>query len=194
MDYNSLEKYLVDSKRLAATRLGFPAEHDIASFNFDRQAVDSLLYGVEVNSYNRFGAFLKYCSFLSFTDSELYSYALSMAYTSSDNLFAYGDDVRTAFEAADNLALMNEDDIRLYQSLPDMITIYRGMTVAERDSISYGLSWTLKKEVAEFFAYKYNRNHTTNHLPKCVHEITITKADITCVFTDRDESEIICLF
>jgi hypothetical protein len=39
--------------------------------------------------------------------------------------------------------------------LPEKITLYRGTSIDEYDSKSYGQSWSLSKKVAKEFAYKY---------------------------------------
>ena len=77
--------------------------------------------------------------------------------------------------------------------LPEKVKIYRGVTTDEIDSKSFGLSWSLKKEVAEFFAFKYRRNYDTSSSLKTVIEIEVDKNEIIAYFKDREEDEIIYL-
>jgi hypothetical protein len=115
------------------------------------------------------------------------------AYELSDNLFQYKVDVKLAF-ARNELKkeyLMSLSERRFLENLPEQITIYRGMTENELKQKTFGCSWTLKKEVAEFFATTYERNYATNHLKKVVHEITIDKSEVIAFFNVRKEFEII---
>ena len=77
------------------------------------------------------------------------------------------------------------------KSTPEKVGIYRGMTKIELKSGEFGISWTLDKEKAEFFAYTYVRNTSTNLLPKTVHKIIVDKKDIIAYFNGRKEQEII---
>ncbi len=65
------------------------------------------------------------------------------------------------------------------------------MTKIESKSRNYGISWTLKKEVAEFFAYTYIRNHAICGLRKTVKSTVINKSDVVAFFNGRKEFEII---
>ncbi len=86
---------------------------------------------------------------------------------------------------------MDSRERNYLKKLPEQIKIYRGMTEQELEGKSFGVSWTLKKEVADFFAFDYWRNTATAHLKKTVHEITINKSDVIAFLNDRREYEII---
>jgi hypothetical protein len=138
----------------------------------------------------------KFQSFLAISQiihGKLYWYALRYAYESSDNLYHYRHDVAFAFskDEPEREYLMTKKEREYLQRLPEQITIYRGMTQKELKSKNFGVSWTLKKDVAEFFAYTYQRNFATNHLKKLVHEMTINKSEVIAFFNGRDEFEII---
>lgn len=77
--------------------------------------------------------------------------------------------------------LMTEQELEFFNNLPEEITIYRGA-----DSIE-GISWTLCKEKAEWFAKRYNKNNK-------VFEKTVKKNDCLCYLNDRKEEEIIYLY
>lgn len=122
-----------------------------------------------------------------------YWYALRQTYTMSDNLFHYRNDVILAFSKNEPQReyLMNRQERIFLNSLPEKITIYRAMTEMEFKGKSFGVSWSLKKEVAEFFANEYQRNYATNNLKKRVHEMTIDKREVISFFNNRQEFEII---
>ena len=124
---------------------------------------------------------------------KLYWYALRHSYDCSDNLFHYKVDLKFAFtyKEPEREYLMNLSERRFLENLPQRITIYRGMTENELKQKSFGYSWSLKKEVAEFFANTYQRNFATNRFKKVVHEITIDKNEVIAFFNDRKEFEII---
>jgi len=86
---------------------------------------------------------------------------------------------------------MSKREQKYLSILPEDLTIFRGMTVQEFESGDFGVSWTLKKDVAEFFAYTYGRNQATSHLPKMVHELHVKKSDIIAYFGERKEYEVI---
>jgi hypothetical protein len=124
---------------------------------------------------------------------KLYWYALRNGYDCSDNLFHYRKDIKLAFtcKEPEREYLMNLKERRFLENLPERITIYRGMTENELKQKSFGCSWTLKKEVAEFFANTYQRNYATNYLEKVVYELTINKSEVIAFFNQREEFEII---
>ena len=141
---------------------------------------------------SKFQAFLAMAPIL---HGRLYWYALSKAYTGSDDLFSYRHDVRLAFESSEpeREYLMIKSERTRLENLPNKLKIFRGMTERERDSKEFGLSWTLDREVAEFLATKYPRNISTQGEKKLVHEIEINKSDVIALFASRRESEIIYL-
>lgn len=66
----------------------------------------------------------------------------------------------------------------------DTITIYRGVKVNNYR----GLSWTVDKSVAEWFARRFRHNGD-----KCYVFIgTINKKDILALFSSRNEKEVVC--
>lgn len=158
----------------------------------NKKQIDSILYGIGCNSFNRFETFLEMIPKLK---GRNYWYALRTAYESSDNLQPLSGLVKATFkkDEPERKKMMNTDEIQFLSKLPEKVTIYRGMTEKELKSKNYGISWTLKKEVAEFFAHTYQRNYSTANLKKVVHEITINKNDIVAFLNDRKEFEVIYL-
>jgi len=77
--------------------------------------------------------------------------------------------------------LMNEEEFNLLQSLPENVVIYRGCQPKVNEN---GLSWTLNKKKAEFFANRFGKEGI-------ILERTISKNDIVAVLLGRGESEVI---
>ena len=164
-------------------------EKSLNEFNpVGKEEIQDLLWGVD--SYNRFETFLHYRQKLK---GKLYWYALRIAYENGDNLFEYANTIKACFKSTEPFreSLMREEELEYLMSLPEKITIYRGMTEIEFINKNFGCSWSLKKEVAEYFAYEYSRNHSTNHFKKVVHKIKINKKDVIAFLNDRQEYEII---
>ena len=86
---------------------------------------------------------------------------------------------------------MTKEEQMFLKNLPDKVKIYRGMTKAEKESGYFGVSWTLRKKVAEFFCNDYGRNYDTRDEEKIVHWLLINKKDIIAVIQDRKEEEVI---
>ena len=77
---------------------------------------------------------------------------------------------------------MSEEDKAFFNSLPDQITIYRG----HQSKNAKGLSYTLDKDKALWFANRFKGNGT-------VKEIIIDKKKVFAYTNERDEKEIIVL-
>jgi hypothetical protein len=152
--------------------------------------IDNILYGIGIDSLNRFQTFVRLIPKLK---GKSYWYALRNSYDSSDNLFEYAGFVKNCFlkNEPQREFLMLPDEIEYLKNLPEQIKIYRGMTENELKGKNFGCSWTLKKEIADFFANTYQRNTATKNLKKVVHEITIDKNEVIAFFNSRNEFEII---
>lgn len=142
------------------------------------------------NSFNRFGTFLDNAHRCK---GKKYWYYLREAYTGSDHLHQYRDELKEAFtkDEPNKYHLMTNEDHKILESLPATVTIYRGMTVSEYQNKDFGVSWTLKEKIAHFFAHVYLRNIDTVNTPMMVHSIEISKEDILAIFNDRKEMEVI---
>jgi len=142
------------------------------------------------SSFDRFQTFLKIKDFLNDKD---YWKMLSTAYTGSDDLFHLKEEVKEAFivDRQHRNFLMNEEDLKVYTSLPEKLIIYRGMTTEEFESGDFGVSWTLSEKLAKFFAFTYGRNFSTHGKKKVVHQLEVSKNEILAYFGDRNEQEVI---
>jgi hypothetical protein len=154
----------------------------------DYEEASNLL--IMCSSFDRFQTFLKIKDQLNDKD---YWRTLADAYTGSDNLYYLKEEVKEAFleNRSHREFLMTRKELKIYNSLPENITIYRGMTVEELESGDFNVSWTLLKERAEFFAFKYGRNFSTEGKPKVVHQLEVMKVDILAYFHERNEQEVI---
>lgn len=88
------------------------------------------------------------------------------------------------FKKAKRELLMEEDDYKRYQELPDEITIYRGV---KPKSSTKALSWTLSKKTAKWFADRFEKNGQ-------VYQAKIKKENVLAYFNSRNEEEIIADF
>ena len=156
----------------------------------NKEEIKKNIIGFGVNSFNRFPTFLKINSQLK---GENYWFALRTSYINSDNLFRFSKMIKKCFlkNEPQRESLMLPEEMEYYNNLPNQITIYRGMTEDELNQKAFGCSWTLKKEVAEYFAYTYSRNFDTSNINKVVHELTINKNEVIAFFNEREEFEII---
>ena len=89
---------------------------------------------------------------------------------------------------------MNKKEKEYLAGLGNRITIHRAMTVEEEESGEYGISWTLKYDVAEFFKDDYQRNYSTSELERTIVSKEIDTDKIIGLFMGRDEHEVIVLF
>ncbi|MCT4006869.1 hypothetical protein HZQ22_16050 [Elizabethkingia anophelis] len=87
-------------------------------------------------------------------------------------------------------SIMDKDKRRVYDGLPDVVTIYRGMSVKEFNSGDFRLSWTLDKNIAEEFK---ERSELLYGQKSMVHELKIDKAKILAYLND-EEQEVIVIF
>lgn len=81
--------------------------------------------------------------------------------------------------------MMERKDRKHFESLPDTLTIYRGYQHGKYRH-KMGLSWTLSKAKAIWFAYRRKENGVAK-----VVQATCKKADVFCYTNGRKEEEII---
>ena len=145
---------------------------------------------VKCSSFDRFQTFLKIKDQLNDKD---YWRTLADAYTGSDNLYHLKEEIKEAFleDRSEREYLMNKKELKIYNSLPENITIYRGMTTEELESGDFGVSWTLSRERADYFAFTYGRNFSTEGVSKVVHQLEVKKVEILAYFNERNEQEVI---
>src|SRR5690625_112443 len=183
-------QYFIDKQIQSSGRINFDKlKREIKNLALQKDDIFSILMWAD--SFSRMQAFLLFKDQIE--DTALYWKALREAYQNSDNLYHLKYEVSECFlsNKPHKDQLMNEEELALLSSLPDQLKIYRGMTVSEADSKEYGISWTLDKKVAEFFAFTYGRNLETNDQDKTVVSLDIHKDQIQAIFNGRNEKEII---
>ncbi len=85
-------------------------------------------------------------------------------------------------------SLMDEDDRKVFDELPDEVTVYRGCQEVLETWPHHnreGMSWTLSKEKAEWFAKRFKREHSLVLTGVC------QKEDIIAVLLGRGEEEVL---
>lgn len=158
--------------------------------DYSWQKVGAILMRPGIDSFNRMDEFLSIQNTLTHQE---YWYGLQFAYTCSDNLFHLSRKVKKAFYSTRPLReyMMDTEELELFKSLPKQVKIYRGMTEAEYESGNFGIGWSLRQDVAEFFAYKYIRNFSTSQLPKVVLSASISSEYVIGYLNGRNEDELI---
>jgi hypothetical protein len=86
--------------------------------------------------------------------------------------------------------IMSDSEREVIKTLPNEVTIYRGMSKDEYQSKKYRFSWTLDKSIAEMFV---NRNNLLYKKEFVVCELIIPKDKIVAYFEEREEKEVIYL-
>lgn len=142
--------------------------------------MEAALMGIGCNSENRWQVFMSLFD-TGNLDEEALNWGFHIAYTNGRVIKL--DDVEKVLPLLNLELVSGEEGMNFYNSLPDVVTLYRGTSEEECNSMAYGFSWTTDVKVAKFFAYR----HTTKN--RCVVGIDVEKKDIKAVFVSRDESE-----
>jgi len=113
------------------------------------------------------------------TDDEYWS-LVSDVWIDTENAWQNVGSWTEAFgsDRASQHSLMNEEELKLFASLPDTLTIYRG---CRKDS------WTLDEQRAHWFAERFSNDDGI------VLTRTVSKKEVIAVFTRRGEEEVIVL-
>lgn len=121
-------------------------------------------------------------------DKKDYAEFLKMCWTEQDNP---NQDVNVSlkeaiefFQAADKNLLMDEEELEHYNSLPDKVTVYRGVSPGREQ---FGLSWTDEKEKAIWFKKRFEHDNAEGYLLTA----TIPKKYILAYLDVRNEKELV---
>jgi hypothetical protein len=108
---------------------------------------------------------------------------LTQVWIDTENQYAYLKDWKKllASDRGNRHDMMNDEDNQALRSLPDEVTIYRGCQKGLNEN---GLSWTLDKSKAEFFANRFGKKGI-------ILERKIPKSEIVALLTVRGETEVI---
>lgn len=121
------------------------------------------------------------------TTPEAYADGLRFAYTTANSPFERNETLRMFAAVKDRRLFMDEDELRGYDAMPDTLRVYRGCNRTELRRHVFGISWTTRQDVAEFFAWRFNAQDSS----RIVVATDIAKADILAYFMGRDEYEVI---
>jgi len=128
----------------------------------------------------RVEAFIKIADKLSDTD---YWKLLSDVWIDTENQYAYLKEWKKLLgsKRSNRHYMMVEEEDNILRSLADEVSIYRGCQKGLNED---GLSWTLDKSKAKFFANRFGKKGI-------ILERKIPKSDIVAVLLSRGESEVI---
>ncbi len=106
----------------------------------------------------------------------------------SENIHQHLKDWKQLWETAieGRRACMSDEDIRIFDSLPEQIEVWRG--TSHKRGVA-GLSWTLDREKAVWFAQRFCSESRVPLLAKG----TVEKDDVLTYLGERDEREIISM-
>ena len=131
-------------------------------------------------------------TFISYIESMLSDEELGMIlgtfWTAIENITGdsnvNGMEIVKWFKRADKKSLMNEEELLVYESLPEEVTVYRGVTSYNRKK-EKALSWTLDYEKAVWFANRFSTGTGE------VWTMTVPKKRILSYFDGCNEQEAI---
>lgn len=85
------------------------------------------------------------------------------------------------FRTADKNILMNEEELKIYNNLPDILTVYRGINNFDNHPIN-GMSWTPDLEIATWFQNRFKQGNGS------IYQATVNKKDILAYFEKEKET------
>jgi len=152
--------------------------------NFNNADTVEKIYGFIRKSYRL--TFLKFVKpYLSEKD---FATLLADAWISSENP---NQDVNVStktaiswFKQANKKYLMSKEEYDYYESLPQTVTVYRGVAVGRNPK---GLSWTCNLKTAEWFANRFNTENKQGY----IQYLEVDKSLVLAYFNGRDEDEIV---
>lgn len=156
---------------------------NLTDIKIDEELVEHIL-GL-VDSFNRWEMFKYLCDYTFMTPAAK-GRAFGFAYTNGKCDL---DDFDYYLEGIERKYIMNKEEMSYFNSLPDMVTIYRGTSTDEFENKEYGTSWTVNPNVAEFFAYNYTM--TKDEGERCVLQTQVPKDNIIAYLNDREEYEVL---
>lgn len=126
------------------------------------------------------------------TDYSLAFRLLKEAYVMTDNIYGQLKNSSYPFILSDymsemekalpnrNIEELHEEEVSVYNNLPDRIKIYRGMSDAEKESGKFGISWTQDPEYALNYVF-YKKNEVKGTIGWRA-EMEIEKKDVFAVW------------
>ena len=96
-----------------------------------------------------------------------------------------------AADSRDYDYLMSEEERAALEALPAQVTIYRGIRTCQIRREIYGLSWTLSRSVAEWFANVRGSYWGDQAGEPVILEQTVDKSRIVWLLLERNELEVV---
>ncbi len=146
------------------------------------------IFGPGKDTYNRFRHFLEVQHLLK---GWQFWYLFRQAYENSDGLFIYRQKIKELLQKnePEKEFLMEPEELEFLTSLDPIEAIYRGMSKLEKESGDIGVSWTLSRQHAEFFAFEYHRAPFPPDR-MTVMTLNVNASDIIAYFGDSEEEVI----
>jgi hypothetical protein len=131
----------------------------------------------------RLSAFLEVMDRL---DDQRYWSLLGEIWTDSENIHQDRRDWRFVLSSkrSSRLSIMKEEEVEEFRRLPDQVTVFRG---TRYKSSVRGLSWTLDKDRAKWFANRFDYRGDAGFLAAA----TVAKCRVLAFFSGRDEAELV---
>lgn len=153
-----------------------------------KKSVDIALEQKDYNSYiflhekpYRFNAFVDIMDNL--TDAEYWE-ILGHVWENSENIWQNKKGwIKLLTNRENSLLMMDEDELKVYNSLPNIVTVYRGYIPNKNKN---GLSYSLDKDKAVWFSERFGKNGA-------VFTKQVIKSDIIAYKNGRGEKEVIIL-
>lgn len=98
-----------------------------------------------------------------------------------------GNDIIRLFKRASKNTLMSEEEREIIKSLPEQVTIYRGVT-AYNNKKKNAFSWTTDRSVAEWFAKRFDTGTGE------IWTLTVPKERVLCAFSGSEKELIVNLY
>lgn len=98
-----------------------------------------------------------------------------------------GREIISWYRRADNKTLMDEEDRVFFDSLPEEVTVYRGVTKHNRRKTK-AFSWSVDKRIAEWFAKRFDTGTGE------VWTLTVPKERILCYYGGSEKEAIVNLY
>lgn len=121
-------------------------------------------------------------------DAEWWELVASV-WTDSENIWQSIDEWQEIFEGAPDGTMTDEKDLQALADMPDVLTVYRGTCAP--DGMGCGMSWTLDRGKAEWFAQRLHIPGKHGEARVIVGQIE--KVHVLGYVTGRGEEEIVAL-
>jgi hypothetical protein len=125
------------------------------------------------------------------TDTEFWK-CVGMVWIDSENLWQNYDTWLELWECGrpQRWRCMDKEEWQALKYLSNELEIFRGVHGEGLKSDDLGMSWTLDKKKAEWFASRYNNHHIGKGKGKVL-QGTIRKKNVFAYFTGRNENEVV---